>query len=94
VAFAVAGGGLDVAVADLTAAYLFTSASALWQAAIRVLPVSHRDVQASLHRLRPVIDRLGQEAVVRARDPFTSFHPIQEIASMRHRTATVRMFAS
>ena len=60
---------------------------------MRLLPLSHRDVQAILHRLRP---RLAAFATEAASGPGTlrSFHPLQEIASMRHETAAARLFAS
>lgn len=68
-------------------------ASAILQAAMRLFPISHRDVQATLHRLRPRIAELAR----RAADPacrLESFHPLQEIAAMRHEALSARMFAS
>jgi urease accessory protein len=94
VAFAVAGSALGIDARELAAASLFATANTLWSAAVRLLPVSHRDVQGALHRLRPRIEALALEAVDRENAPLTSFHPLQEIASMRHRTASVRLFAS
>jgi urease accessory protein len=67
--------------------------SAILQAALRLLPVSHRDVQSALHHLRPHIAELAQRAAEPAR-PLESFHPVQDIASTRHETSPVRMFAS
>lgn len=94
VAFAVAGAALEVRATAIVAALLFGTASVLLSAAMRLLPVSHRDVQGALHRLRPDIDALAPEVVASAYAPLTSYHPLQEIASMRHRAAPVRFFAS
>jgi urease accessory protein len=69
------------------------TATAILQAAMRLLPVSHRDVQGALHRWRPLIARLAESAAAPERQ-LASFHPLQEIAAMRHETASARMFAS
>jgi urease accessory protein len=69
------------------------TANAILQAAMRILPISHRDVQGALHRLRPRLAELAREAA----DPkraLESFHPLQDIASMQHEAAPVRMFRS
>jgi urease accessory protein UreF len=60
---------------------------------MRLLPVSHRDVQGTLHRLRPRIAEMAWRAAD-SRRPLESFHPLQEISAMRHEAAAVRMFAS
>lgn len=94
VAFAVIGTALDVGAEAVAGALLLGTASVMLSASMRLLPVSHRDVQAALHRLRPEIAQLARDAVEEAGAPLTSFQPLQEIASMRHRTARVRLFAS
>ena len=94
VAFAVAGAALGVDAEAIVSALLLGTASVILSASMRLLPVSHRDVQATLHRLRPEIALLAREAVEDAAAPFASFHPLQEIAAMRHRAARVRLFAS
>ena len=97
VAFAVVGTGLGVDAEANAGALLLGTASAILSAAMRLLPVSHRDVQAVLHRLRPDLARLASgavEAVEACAVPLASFHPLQEVASMRHRTGRVRLFAS
>ena len=63
------------------------------QAAMRLLPVSHRDVQAMLLRLRPTIAVLAVAASAAGR-PLEAFHPLQDIAAMRHEAANVRMLSS
>jgi urease accessory protein UreF len=77
------------------AALMLASATSILQAAMRLSRVSHRDVQAALHRLRPRIATLaadvqGGSAPLRPR----AFHPVQEISAMRHARAEARLFAS
>jgi urease accessory protein UreF len=94
VAFGVISVVLGVDAVSSTAALLLNAVSGLLQAAMRLLPVSHRDVQALLHALRPeiaaIVARVGDEAI----GPLRAFQPLQEIASMRHAGATARQFAS
>lgn len=76
------------------AALLLNNVNGLLQASMKLLPVSHRDVQAILHRLRPEIAAIAAQITAEATAPLRSFHPVQEIASMRHVEASARMFAS
>jgi urease accessory protein len=95
VAFGVVCAALGVEEAtSVVAALLQMSVTAVLQAAMRLLPVSHRDVQATLHCLRPIIASLASEVVADAAVPLRSFQPQQDIASMRHEAATARLFAS
>jgi urease accessory protein len=94
VVFAALAATLEVEAEETLAALLMTAVTALLQASMRLLPVSHRDVQGALHRLRPVIASLATEVVAQGEAPLRSFAPLQEIASMRHAGATARLFAS
>ncbi len=96
VAAGVAAAAFEVAPGDLVAGLLFSTANALTQAAMRLLPVSHRDAQAMLHRVRSEIASIAtaSEATRAGATLFASFHPLQEIAAMRHPSASVRFFAS
>lgn len=98
VALGVVGASFGVPSAQLAAAFLFATASTMHQAAMRLLPVSHRDMQAALHRARARIVRLTAHGFIGethdAEHPFESFAPLHEIASMRHERAAVRFFAS
>ncbi len=55
VALGVAGAAFGVPPEDVAAAPLFSTANALVQAAMRLLPISHRDAQSVLHRVRDAI---------------------------------------
>ena len=94
VALGVAGAAFGVPPDDVAAALLFSTANALVQAAMRLLPISHRDAQSVLHRVRDAIADAARAAACAEPLAFTSFHPLQEIASMRHASAPVRFFAS
>ena len=95
VAFGVVNAALAVEPSDAAAAFMLTAANAMLQAAMRLGRISHRDAQAALHRLRPLIDNLTQRMETADRDtPLLAFQPLQEIASMRHQRAETRLFAS
>jgi urease accessory protein len=94
VAFAVVATAFGVQASQVAPALLFGAANALLQAWMRLQPVSHRDVQAILTRLRPLIASLAAAAQTTAGLPLRAFHPLQEIASMRHAGAEARLFAS
>ena len=95
VAFGVVCAALGIADADsVVASLLLVAVTAVLQAAMRLCPVSHRDVQATLHHLRPLIAALASGVVTNGARPLRSFQPLQDIASMRHETASARLFAS
>jgi urease accessory protein len=99
VAFGVVAASQGIKSRYVPAAVMLSGVTAIVQAAMRLMRVSHRDVQAVLHRLRPLIARLaadvrketetGEAALL-----FAGFHPLQDIASMRHARAEARLFAS
>ena len=95
VAFGVVCAALGVEDAEsVVAALLLLSVTGVLQASMRLLPISHRDVQATLHHLRPVIAALASRVVAGGARPLRSFQPLQDIASMRHEAASARLFAS
>jgi urease accessory protein len=115
VAFGLVAACLGVAPGDAAGAYLLGACNAMFQAAMRLLPYSHRDAQAALHRMRPRIaaavdNLLPVAATFRSPTPgadvpdgglkvaatlsVVAFNPLQEIASMRHARASVRLFSS
>ncbi|HLF78328.1 MAG TPA: urease accessory UreF family protein [Dehalococcoidia bacterium] len=94
VAFGVVSAALGVDPKDVAPALMYSTAAAVLQASMRLLPVSHRDVQAILHRLRPQIASLAPALDAGDTPKLRSFNPMQEIASMRHAFAAARLFAS
>jgi urease accessory protein len=95
VAFGVVAAAHGIESRYVPAAVMLSAATAMLQAAMRLMRVSHRDVQAILHRLRPLIARMAAD-VRRGGHPvaLSGFHPLQDIASMRHARAEARLFAS
>ena len=94
VAFGVVAAAHDIESRYVPAAVLLAAATAMLQAAMRLMRISHRDVQAILHRLRPLIARLAAEVRGGHTMALAGFHPLQDIASMRHERAEARLFAS
>jgi urease accessory protein len=95
IAFGVVSADLGVEPSDVAAALMLTSANTMLQAAMRLGRISHRDTQAILHRLRPLIDDLTcQIEGAGFNAPLLAFQPLQEIASMKHERAEARLFAS
>lgn len=85
---------LEVEPEVAVAALLLGTVNGMLQSSMRLLPVSHRDVQAALHRLRPEIAAIANKIAREEPEPLRSFQPAQEIASMRHTEASARLFAS
>jgi urease accessory protein len=95
VAFGVVCHDLGVAPMDVPGAFLLGAVTAILQSALRLMRVSHRDVQAALHRLRPLIAAIADGAIRSSVEhPLIAFNPLQDIASMRHERADARLFAS
>ncbi len=92
-AFGAVAGGQRAEPQMVAAMLMQATAAGMLQAALRLMRVSHRDVQAALHDLRPRIVQLAALAATPDR-PLGAFHPAQEIAAMRHRNADLRLFAS
>lgn len=95
VALGIAASVFGVGAEETAGAVIFGAANAVLQAGMRLLPISHRDVQGTLHRLRAQIAAYAELAARPSRlHSMQSFHPIQEIAAMRHRSSEARLFAS
>ncbi|HWO94321.1 MAG TPA: urease accessory UreF family protein [Dehalococcoidia bacterium] len=92
-ALGVAAAGYDAPPASAAAVLALGLATAMLQAAMRLLPLSHRDVQKALHQLRPTIAEASARLAAEP-PPLAALHPLQEIAAMRRRCAAVRQFAS
>ncbi|MGD9894122.1 MAG: urease accessory protein UreF [Dehalococcoidia bacterium] len=73
---------------------LWTAASGFLGAGLRLLRISHDDVQSILVELRPLMQRFAIEAVEADPLAMAGAAPQLEIWAMRHETATVRLFSS
>lgn len=88
------GGRLGLGAEAAAGLALWTVANTLLGAALRLMRISHDDVQAILVTLRPLIGDLATTAPTL--DPLTmaGSAPQFELWSMQHESATVRLFAS
>ena len=97
-AFGVVCRDFGVAPTDVPGVFLLGALTAILQSAMRLMRVSHRDVQAALHALRPQIasiaDGIISQKAGASRPTLHAFNPMQDIASMRHECAEARLFAS
>lgn len=84
--------GLPPAQVALVELYSFTTG--LLGAALRTMRLGHVEAQGILHRLKPVIGALAQQAARTGYRDMCAFAPAIELMQMRHERAEVRLFAS
>ena len=94
VCFGATGGSLGWFPPDAAGAYLFSAASAIVGAALRLLPLGQLRGQRILWDMKATIERLAQESIARDASDMWSFVPALEIASMRHALLDARLFRS
>jgi urease accessory protein len=87
-------GRRGLAPAGAAALALWASLNGFLNAAMRLLPISHDDVQQILTDLLPVCVALAEGAAVEEPLAMGGGAPLAEIWSMLHETARVRLFAS
>jgi urease accessory protein len=73
---------------------LWTATGGFLNAGLRLLRVTHDDIQAILVALRPLLEQLAVAAVEADPSEIAGAAPQFEIWAMRHEVATVRLFAS
>lgn len=89
---AVGRGGADPERA--AAAYLYSTASLLVGAGLRLIALGQLDGQRVLAAMRGRIERLAAAAVAATADDLWSFNPALEIAGIRHASLEMRLFRS
>jgi urease accessory protein len=94
VAWAVAGAAIAIPRDTLAIGYLYSFATNLLGAALRLLPYSHVQAQTTLHALKPLLTSLALEAGTRDWREMAGFAPGLELVAMRHERAEVRLFRS
>jgi urease accessory protein len=94
VCYGVIGGTQEWSEHDAAAAYLYSAASAMAGAALRLLPLGQLRGQELLWKMRPVIARLACESATKTTADMWSFVPGIEIASMLHARLDARLFRS
>lgn len=93
-AFAVAGQGWGIPLADLATAYLWTLAEAQTLAAVRLVPLGQTDGQRILLSLGARIPRIADQALDLPDAAIGAFAPGLAMASARHETQYTRLFRS
>jgi urease accessory protein len=94
VCYGVIGGTEEWSEHEAATAYLYSTASAMAGAALRLLPLGQLRGQQLLWKIRPLIARLAEEAVTKTIADMWSFVPGLEIASMCHAQLDARLFRS
>ena len=79
---------------DAATAYLYSAASAMAGAALRLLPLGQLRGQQLLWKMRSVISRMAKESVTKTTVDIWNFVPGLEIASMHHAQLHARLFRS
>ncbi len=94
VCYGAIGGTQEWPEQEAATTYLYSAASAMTGAALRLLPLGQLRGQQVLWKMRPVIARLASEALGKTAEDIWSFVPGIEIASMRHAQLEARLFRS
>jgi urease accessory protein len=76
------------------AAYLYSTASLLVGAGLRLIALGQLDGQRALAAMRSRIERLAAVAAAATADELWSFNPALEIAGIRHAALDMRLFRS
>lgn len=94
VAFGLSGSALGWEPEAAACAYLYSTATLIVGAALRLLPLGQLEGQRALWGAGPLISRLACEAAGKGPDDLWSFAPGIEIAGMRHSRLDARLFRS
>ncbi|MGH8895810.1 MAG: urease accessory protein UreF [Egibacteraceae bacterium] len=94
VALGVFGAAWGLTPAEAALVELYSFATGLLGAALRMLRLGHTQAQGILRRLGPSLDALAQQASCTSYEDMRAFAPAVEIMQMRHERADVRLFAS
>lgn len=74
--------------------YFYGVASGILNAALRLMPVTHIDVQSALYRVSALFPELCARALATPLDRMTGYAPMTEILSSIHAQGRVRLFMS
>lgn len=94
VALGVFGAAWSLTATQVALVALYSFTTGLLGAALRMLRLGHVEAQDILHRLKPVLGVLAQQAAATPYEEMRTFAPAIEIMQMRHERASVRLFAS
>jgi len=71
---------------------LYTFATSLLGAAMRLIRLDHEEAQLILARLKPLMVRVAEENMDRSPSEMRAFAPLIDIMGMAHERASIRMF--
>jgi urease accessory protein len=94
VVFGAAAGRAGVGGEGAATAYLYSTASLLVNAALRLLPIGQLAGQRTLAAVRPRVAALAAAAAIAGLDDMWSFSPGLELAGLRHAELDMRLFRS
>jgi urease accessory protein len=94
VCFGVIGGVMQWPRLEAAQAYLYTSSASIVAASLRLMPLGQLRGQQILWHMRPLIEKLASEVIMKREVDMSSFAPGLEIASMRHARLDARLFRS
>lgn len=94
VALGVLGAAWGLPPRDVALVELYSFVTGLLGAALRTMRLDHIQAHNILHRLKPRLAVLAQQASETSYHDMTSFAPAIDIMQMQHERATVRLFAS
>ncbi len=73
---------------------LYTFATSILGAAMRLIRLDHEEAQVILGRVKPLMVRVAEENMDRSPSEMRAFAPLIDIMGMAHERATIRMFIS
>ncbi len=79
---------------EMLSAYLYSASAALVGATLRLMPLGQLAGQGILWKIKPLIEKLAENAHEKTQEDMWSFAPTLEIASMRHALLDARLFRS
>ncbi len=94
VAFGAALGGAGVDAERAAAAYLYSTATLLVGAGLRLIALGQLEGQRVLAALRPLVGALAAAAAAASPDDMWTFTPGLELAGLRHAALDMRLFRS
>lgn len=94
IVYGIAGSAQGWDPGDAARAYMYSTASAITAAALRLIPLGQLQGQTMLRNLMPLINSLADESLETGISEMEAFAPGLEIASMRHARLEARLFRS
>ncbi len=92
VIFGAACGSMGMAMKNVLLTYLYSLASALVSAGVRLIPIGHSDGQRAISELKPLMARMVGAAEMLDEADISAFAPALEVRAMQHERLSTRLF--